>query len=165
MLAALLVLHTRAYPVDQLLWACHVATMILAIGLVADHRRLIGIGTVFHTGQGIPAFTLHLLFGGDRTPTSILLHIAPIAIGAWALWGRPLPRGLVVPAWILTPITMVAAYYLADPALNVMLVHEPFEMMAPVMTNRWTLWLGNIALSVGFIGTGWLVLRWLWRRW
>jgi hypothetical protein len=161
----LLVLHTRSYPVDQLLWACHVASALIAIGLVANVANVVAIGTLFHFGQGIPAYTLELLFGGSPSATSVLLHIVPIATGLWALWGQPLPRRILIPAWLLTPITMVAAYYLADPALNVMLVHESFALTAPIFTARWSLWLGNIALSFAFLATGWLVLRWLARRW
>jgi hypothetical protein len=164
-LGTLLVLHTRTFPIEQLLWACHVATAVIAVGLVTGRPWVIAIGTVFHAGQGIPAYSLELLAGGAIIWTSVLLHILPVTFGGLALWGTPLPRNIILPAWLLTPITMIAAYFLADPALNVMLVHEPFPMMAPVMPNRAALWLGNIALSLGFISGGWLVLRWLWRRW
>jgi hypothetical protein len=164
-ICALLVLHTRSWPVDQLLWACHVASFVIAVGLALGHEKLIAYGTLFHAGQGIPAYILDLIVVGENSVTSVLLHVLPIAAGLWALWGRPLPRTILLGAWLIQPMSMVLAYLFTDPALNVMLVHKPYELTEAWFPTLWMSWLGNLAMSFACLLIGWLVLRWLWRKW
>jgi len=77
-IALLLVLHANAMSMSQMLWACHIASLTLAIGLALDQPKLIAIGMVFHTGQGIPAWMLDLFVVGDYSLTSTLLHSVPL---------------------------------------------------------------------------------------
>jgi hypothetical protein len=163
-IAVLLVLHAIAWSPSQLVWACHVASLVIAIGFALDRPRWIAVGVVFHVGEGIPAYVLDAISAGDSSITSVLLHTIPVGAGLWALWGRPLPRGILVPAWLLHPGSMVVAYVLTDPALNVMLVHEPWQGTAwfPAL---WMSWIANAALSLACLTVGWLVLRLAWKRW
>lgn len=164
-IGVLLVLHAMTWSPSQLLWACHVASALLAVGLVADRPRLVAIGFVFHVGLGIPVFLLDVIVMESSTVTSVLLHTLPLAAGAWALWGRPLPGGVLVRAWLLYPIAMVGAYLLGDPAHNVMLVHAPYEPAAAWFPALWMSWLANAAAALTCLALGWLVVRWGWRRW
>jgi len=163
-IGVLLVLHARSWTPSQLLWACHIASAVIAIGLVLGHRWLIAVGVLFHAGQGIPAYILDLIAVGENSLTSVLLHTVPIGSGVWALWGHRLPRGILVPAWLLHPLAMVAAYFLTDPALNVMLVHKQYGPTA-WYPSLWVSWIANAAISLGCLTIGWLVLRAVWRRW
>lgn len=164
-IGVLLVLHAMHWSPSQMLWGCHVASLLVALGLAFDLPRAIAVGVVFHLGQGIPAYILDLFLVGENSFTSVLLHTIPIGSGAWALWGRPLPRGILFPAWLIQPTCMVAAYFLTDPALNVMLVHEPYGPTAALYPALWMSWLSNMAMSFGVLLVGWLVLRLVWRRW
>ena len=76
-----------------------------------------------------------------------------------------MPRGILFPAWLIQPTFMVAAYFLTDPALNVMLVHEPYGPTAALYPALWMSWLSNMAMSFCVLLIGWLVLRLVWRRW
>lgn len=163
-IAVLLVLHANAMSMSQMLWACHIASLILAIGLVLDMPKLIAIGMVFHTGQGIPAWMLDLFVIGDYSITSTLLHTVPLASGAWMLWPKRFPASVLIPTYVLHPFAMLLAYLFTDPALNVMLVHQPYGPFASWFDAVWMSWIANAVLSVAFITAGWLVLRFLWRR-
>jgi hypothetical protein len=163
-IAVLLVFHARSWSLSQLLWACHIASAVIAIGLVLGHRRVIAVGVVFHAGQGIPAYVLDLFVVGENSITSVLLHTVPIASGAWALWGSRLPRGILLPAWLFHPLAMVAAYFLTDPELNVMLVHKQYGATA-WYPSLWLSWVANAAISLGCLTIGWLVMRLIWRQW
>lgn len=164
-IAVLLVLHAMAMSLSQMIWACHIASLTMVIGLVLDQPKLIAIGLVFHTGQGIPAWMLDLFVVGDFSVTSTLLHTVPLASGAWALWPKAFPRGILLPTYLLHPFAMVLAYFFTNPKLNVMLVHEPYAATAAWFGNSlWLSRIGNAALSVAFITAGWLVLRFVWRR-
>lgn len=159
----LLVLHAIPAPA-QLLWACHIASAVIAAGLVLDVAYMVAIGLVFHAGEGIPAYVIDLIANGETTLRSVLLHTIPIGSAAWALWGKPFPRNVLVPTWLLHPGAMVAAYRFADPDLNVMLVHEPFGPSATWFPALWMSWLANMGLAFVCITTMWAVLRWVWRR-
>src|SRR5262249_37783741 len=139
--------------------------LVIAIGLVLDRPRMIAVGLVFHVGEGIPAYVLDAIAGGESSITSVLLHTVPVASAAWALWGRRLPRGILVRAWLVHPSAMVAAYVLADPTLNVMLVQKPWEVTASLFPALWMSWVANLTLSLMFVAAGWLVVRLAWRRW
>ncbi len=159
----LLVLHANAMSLSQMVWACHIASLTLAIGLVLDLPRLIAIGMVFHTGQGIPAWMLDLFVVGDYSITSTLLHTVPLASGAWALWPKRFPHGILIPTYVLHPFAMLVAYLFTDPKLNVMLVHEPYGPFASWFDAVWMSWIANALLSIAFITAGWLVLRFVWQ--
>jgi len=164
-IAVLLVLHAITWSPSQLLWACHLASAVIAIGLVIGHRKLIAVGVLFQAGQGIPAYILDLVVVGENSMTSVLLHTLPIASGVWALWGVRLPRGIVLPAWLLHPLATVLAYFLADPALNVMLVQKQYDATAAWFPELWMAHVANSALSLACMTIAWLVMRWVWRRW
>ncbi len=164
-IVVLLVLHGIAHSPSQLLWACHLASIATAIGLVFGLPRLVAVCLVFQTGEGIPAYVIDGVVAGDTSLVSILLHTLPIGSAAWALWGRPLPRGILIPALLVHPGAMVAAYALADPRLNVMLVHVPYGPTQAWFPALWMSWLANVALSVVCVAAGWLAVQLVWKRW
>lgn len=164
-IVGLLVAHALTWAPTQVLWACHVASFVIAIGLALDVPRLLAIGLVFHAGQGIPAWLIDLFVVGEYSLTSTLLHVIPLSACLWALWPAPLPRGILIPAWLLHPISMVLAYLIADPALNVMLVHEPYGPTAGMFDAMWMTHVFNISLALACCAIGWVVLRYvIWRR-
>lgn len=164
-IVGLLVAHGFRFAPTQLLWGCHIASCIIAIGLVLDVPKLIAMGLVFHAGQGIPAWMLDLFVIGDYSVTSTLLHVVPIGACLWALWPKPLPRRILLPAWLIHPFAMVLAYYFSDPELNVMLVHRPYGLAAEWFDALWMSHVFNTALSLLCCSIGWVVLRHvLWRN-
>lgn len=163
-IAGLLVAHALTWAPTQILWACHVASFAIALGLAFDLPRVIAAGFVFHAGQGIPAWMIDLFVVGENSLTSTLLHIIPLASCTWALWPKPLPRGILLPAWGFHPFAMVLAYFLSDPKLNVMLVHEPYGPAAGMFDAMWMTHAFNLALAFVCCAIGWLVLRFIWQR-
>jgi hypothetical protein len=164
-IGVLLVLHAIARGPSQLLWACHVASCGIAIGLVFDRPRMVAAGVLFQVGTGVPAYLLDAIVNRRTYATSVLLHTVPAVVGVWALWGRPFPRRSLVPALLIHPAAMVAAYAFADPALNVMLVEQPWDATSSVLSTLWMSWLVNIVLAMALTTAGWLVVRVVWRRW
>jgi hypothetical protein len=162
-IVALLVLHAIMRSPSQLLWTCHLASMLVVIGLVADVPRLLAIGLVFQTGAGLPAYVFGTIVEGDTTLRSVFLHTVPLAASAAALWRRPLPSNILFPACLLHLVAIVLAYVFADPALNVMLIRAPIPPLVGVMTT-WESLLATTALAFVMIALGWLALQLVWRR-
>jgi hypothetical protein len=131
-----------------MLWACHVATFAIAVGALAERPRLIAAGTLFHAASGIPTYLLGVVTTGENSVTSVLVHTVPITVGLLELWRLGLPRGVILPAWLLYLGAMVASYFVTPPSLNINLVHEPWPPMASVFTEPWMSWLVNGALTL-----------------
>lgn len=147
----------------EMLWICHVASALLAVGLLASSRWLIGIGFLIHLGMGMPAFLLDFTFGERPPPTSWLVHILPLVAGVLAVRHTGLPRRTWLAAW-LTVLALLAVSILATPpALNINLVHEPWGPLKGVLPGAWSVRLLNCVEALGqLFGAQWLLQR-LWR--
>jgi hypothetical protein len=132
--------------IGEMLWACHVASLLIATGILTRQIWLVAVGTVFHLAVGVPACALDVIVLQQTTVTSVLVHVVPPLAGLLALRTEaPWPR------W--TPIAAVALYvaliplsrWLTEPALNVNLAFAPWPPLATVSTSPWITWLGNVA--------------------
>ena len=146
----------------EMLWACHVASLAIGLGILTRLSALVAVGTLFHVAVGVPAYGLDVLVLRTTTFSSVLIHTVPPLAGlavlrleaAWPLW-TPLAAGSLYVA--LIPLSR----WFTDPALNVNLAFRPWPPLAGLTASPWLTWLGNIAGMA-------LVLpvldRWL-RRW
>ena len=161
----LLVLHAFAKSLPQMLWACHVATLAIALGVLAERPRLIAAGTLFHAGSGIPTYILGVLTSGENSVTSVLVHTVPITVGLLELWRLGMPRGAILPGWLLYIGAMVVSYFVTPPSMNINLVHEPWPPMASVFTQPWMSWVGNGIMTLVLLAAADRAIRaWFARR-
>ena len=75
----------------HMLWSCHVASLMLAIGLIAQSRLAVTAGLLFHLAIGLPAWLVEVVvtrgtFGGAELvghllATSVVLNLLTIAAG------------------------------------------------------------------------------------
>jgi hypothetical protein len=70
-------LHGR---MENLLWACHLADLLVGVGLILKSRTITATGLVM-LGFGVPMWLMALATGGDFYPTSILTHIGGMGVG------------------------------------------------------------------------------------
>lgn len=130
----------------EMLWACHVASLLAGLGMLARQTWLVATGTLFHLGVGIPAYVLDVIVLRNTTVTSVLVHVVPPLLGL-----RTLRRLQAWPRW--TPLAAAALYlclipisrWLTEPALNVNLAFEPWAPLATLSPSPWLSWLGNLA--------------------
>lgn len=161
----LLVLHALAKSLPQMLWACHVATLAIAVGVLAERPRLIAGGTLFHAGSGIPTYVLGVLTTGENSVTSVLVHTVPITVGLLELWRLGMPRGGILVGWLLYLGAMVVSYFVTPPSMNINLVHEPWPPMASVFTRPWMSWVGNGIMTLVLLAVADRAIRaWFARR-
>jgi len=98
---------TRGEPQD-LLWACHVAAVLVGFGLVTGSATLNAIGLLWSC-FGTPLWILDLATGGEWIPTALLTHAAAIAFGLTGVQRLGMPRGAALtalaaylPLWAIT---------------------------------------------------------------
>lgn len=147
-----------ASHIQEMFWLCHVATALMAVGLLAGWHRLVASGFLFHVGFGTVGWVLDMAMVGT-TFSSVLVHVLALVAGVVELRRNGWPRGLVLPAWAFFTAWVISCHWTTDPALNVNLVHSVWEPFAGLVTHVWVgAWLNSGAMLVGFILTN-LALR------
>ena len=130
----------------EMLWACHVASLLVGLGMLARRTWLVATGTLFHLGVGLPAFVLDLVVFQSTTLTSLLVHVVPPLLGLRALRREPVwPRWTPLAAGALYLCLIPTSRWLTEPALNVNLAFRPWAPLVALSPSPWPSWLGNLA--------------------
>jgi len=150
----------------EMFYACHVATGILAVGLLAGRRDLVLFGFSFHIGAGAWGYLFDLCETGTTTWTSVLVHVLPLIVGYREARRRGgLPRWAPLVSFAFLAAMVVFAYYATPPTLNVNLAHRPFPPVARYMPALWATWVTNLIFGAFLITTSHFAAnRWVFRR-
>jgi hypothetical protein len=65
------------------LWLCHVANLLLGVGLLAGRPRVAAVGIAWIV-LGIPLWALDTWRSASLTPVSLLSHLGGLAVGLYA---------------------------------------------------------------------------------
>ena len=145
----------------EMIWVCHVASLVLALGLFSGRQALVAAGLLLHLSWGAPAYLLDVLATRSTTVTSLLVHALPVLAGLWAVAARGWPRGTVLPSWIFFLLWVPISHVATDPALNINLAHAPWPPLAAVLPGLWSSWAFNAAGSwLAFLAIDRLMARW-----
>jgi hypothetical protein len=100
--------HLRRGEPYDLLWACHLAVLLVAAGLWFGRPTLNAIGLLWAC-FGLPIWLLDAFTGGEFMPTATLTHVGALAIGLWGVRALGGVRGSAWKAlaaylglWVLT---------------------------------------------------------------
>lgn len=131
---------TLEYSFAIMLWSCHVATLILAFGLLAHRRFPVALATLFHIGVGFPAWLIESAVSARWIPTSTVVHTLPLLAGLWYLRGKGrLPRGTLPAAWAVHLLLVPVSRWLTAPGWNVNLAYGPIPVLQPYFSSAWAL--------------------------
>lgn len=158
-LAAHAVFEKWPDKLPELLWVCHVATALMAVGLLARIRLLLAVGFLFHLAVGWWAWLLDVFATGTTTVTSTAVHVLPLVIGWLALGRKPLPNRAIYAAAALYIITSVACLALTPPALNVNVVFAPWPPLASTFENIHIYRATNAATAIALLAAARLAWR------
>jgi hypothetical protein len=122
---------------SEMLFGCHVATAILAIGLLARAPLLVGAALVFHLGIGLPSWIVYVAARKTTRPLEVLAHVLPSAAAVPATLRSGVPSGAAVVAWGGFLVLQVISYWFTPPALNVNLAHGPSPELARIVRRPW----------------------------
>ncbi len=126
--------HLAHHRAHDLLWACHLACVLIGVGLLTSSPLPNAIG-VSWLSFGIPLWVIDLATGGELIPTSFLTHVVGFALGLHGVRRLGFPRG----TWWKATLAFVAVWpvtrLLTPRAANVNLaffVHPGWERLFPV---------------------------------
>jgi hypothetical protein len=134
----------------EMLWACHLATFLAAIGLLVDRPSLTVLGGMFHLVCGLPGWILEWSLNGT-TPSSFALHVATPIAGVLAARRVGLPSWLALGGSAFWAIAWGLGR-LCDPALNVNMAWRPYEVL-PASFPTWASHALNLFLVAVFMET------------
>ena len=167
LLLGVLVLHAVVAKLPygllpEMLFACHISTAVLAIGLLARVPELVVFGFSFHIGAGFWGYLFDLVEMRTTTWTSVLVHILPIVVGLREVRRSGLPRWAPWVSFAFLAFSVVLAYFATPPSLNVNLAHRPWGPVARIMPGLWSTWAMNLTFGAFLIITSlWMVRKWI----
>jgi hypothetical protein len=154
----LAILKQRQGLLEEMLYACHVAAVAVAVGLVVRSRLLVAAGGLFHLAIGLPAWIMDVLAEGTTTIPSLVIHLTVPAV-AIAELRRGIPRGAFLAAWLGYVVLLVPSYLFTDPALNVNLAHRAWGPLEEIFRDAWLARAANCANAALFLGGASILLR------
>ena len=155
MLLVILALHTRykfqlGIPLDML-WACHIATLLIAIAGLTRVYWLASIGLLFHIGMGIPAYLIDVIATGSTTWTSILAHLFPAVVGLLIVKRHGYAKHNFAKTFLFVLLSQLLAYVATPPAQNVNLVFFVWEPVAAWFSNVWLYRICNLLFACSLL--------------
>jgi prepilin-type N-terminal cleavage/methylation domain-containing protein len=133
----------------NLLWICHVTTLLLAIGLLASWASVVRVAAVWAI-VGLPMWIIEVAARGYTSRVSLLSHIAVPIVAALALSQVKGGRFTVVAhAMGLFLVVQQVCRLVTIPALNINMAHKPYDAFAGDLVPSYPLYW---ALSTAVLG-------------
>jgi len=137
----------RTTSLYELLWSCHIATALMALGIFLRVRMAVATPWLFHLSIGLPAWLVAMVltrgtFGaanidGPLLATSTLVHVLPIVMGA--MWlrrgGFALSWRVAALAWLLQAALIPLTRPFTPPELNINLAHGVYPSLSRTFPN------------------------------
>jgi hypothetical protein len=148
-----------------MLYACHVATTVMALGVLFRRSRLILFGFSFHLGAGFWGYLFDICEHHTTTWTSVLAHVLPLAVGLFEVRRTGMPKWAPRASCAFLAFSVVYAYFLTPSTMNVNLAHRPFGPVAAYAPGLLMTWISNLAFGFFLIFTShFMFQKWLDRR-
>lgn len=149
----------------EMLYACHVATAVMAIGVLLRKNALVTFGFSFHLGAGLWGYLFDMCASGATTWTSVLVHAVPLCVGYMEVRRTGMPRWAPPGSCAFLAFSVVYAYFLTPSTMNVNLAHRPFGPVAAYAPGLWATWILNLLFGFFLIVTShFFFQKWLDRR-
>lgn len=142
----------------ELLWGCHPAAILLAIGVIFRVLLLAQMGSLFHISVGILGYAIDLATTRTTTIPSLIVHIlGPVTGFIQIRRGGLRPSALILAIGYYFVLVVLCRLF-TPPDLNVNVVFSPYlsrefyeqyPMLLPIM---------NAIQMIGLLGGGYFVL-------
>ncbi|HZS68318.1 MAG TPA: hypothetical protein VFA72_14475 [Burkholderiales bacterium] len=124
------------------LWMCHVANLLLAIGMFACSPRIVGIALLW-IAIGIPLWAMDAWLNRTLAPVSLASHLGGLAVGIYAASRLRLSSNPWLGALALFIALQQVCRWWTPPALNVNLAHAAYTGWEGVFGSYAMYWLAT----------------------
>jgi hypothetical protein len=138
----------------NMLWLCHVSSLLLAAGLFLNRPVLIRVAT-FWMITGLFIWICYVVAGGEWILTSLFIHVGGVIVGLVALHIVRADRTawLYALAWFL--LVQQVSRMVAPTELNVNVAHRVYDGMDKYFSAYWQYWLAStmgVAIGLWMLG-------------
>lgn len=149
--------YWRVGTPSQVLWLCHLANLLLALGLFAGDAPLIRIAVLFVV-FGIPPWAVDMWVIKIVTPVSVFSHLGGLALGLFVISKVRMPAGNWLRAMFVFLFIQLLSRLFTPPALNVNTAHRIYEIWTSIVSAYWQYWIGSvIVVAASLWGIEWLL--------
>ena len=113
------------------LWACHLAALVVGIGLLLGSPATLAVGVLW-LAIGVPLWIVDVATGGEFTPTSLLTHVGGSIVGIIGLWQLGMPEQAWWKALLALAILQQVCRWITPPKENVNVAFTVYRGM-----KRW----------------------------
>ena len=153
--------YWRVGGMGNLLWMCNVGNLLLAVGLLLNHREMIRAAAIW-TIPGLGIWIRYVLFEYDFVVSSALAHVGGILVALVVLRRVRMDRIAWVYAFAWYLVMQVVSRLTTDPRLNVNVVDRIQTGWENAFSSYWKFWIVMCAIvAVGLWVIG-LALSWIW---
>ena len=103
--------HVHLGDPENMLWACHLANLLIGVGLLLNWRAVVAVGVLW-LSIGLPLWISWLSGSpGEFSITSGMTHVGGMVVGVWAMRQMTWPRGIWWKAWLAIPLLQVLSHF------------------------------------------------------
>lgn len=133
---------------SNLLWACNVAILGLAVGLLARAPALVAAALMWFC-VGVPLWLVDLAAGGDYMPTTYLVHLGGLGLAAAGVRRLGCPPGTWWKALAALAALQLFCRVATPPVENVNIAFEQAPVWRELFPSYALNWLGAVVLNLG----------------
>lgn len=142
---------THGFP-ENLLWACHLGSLAVGVGLTFRLPTLNAVGVLW-LAVGTPLWIAGRLGGGDLVITSSLTHLGGLAIGVYGMRRFGVPRHVALQASAGIVVLHLLSRWTSPQDRNVNLARGIWTGFDRVFSSHWSFLIAVfLALVVAFAG-------------
>ena len=153
--------YWRVGGMGNLLWMCNVGNLLLAVGLLLNHREMIRAAAIW-TIPGLGIWIRYVLFEYDFVVSSALAHVGGILVALVVLRRVRMDRTAWVYAFAWYLVMQVVSRLTTDPRLNVNVVDRIQTGWENTFSSYWKFWIVMTSLVAVCLWAIGLVLSWRW---
>jgi hypothetical protein len=153
--------YWRYGGLGNLAWMCNVGSLLLAVGILLEHRELIRAAAIW-TIPGLPIWIWYVWLNGSPPLSSTLTHVGGLVVGLIVLRRVRMDRTAWLYAFLWYLFMQAVARTLTSPDLNVNVVHRIQPGWESRFGSFWKFWIVMtvaVGITLWVIGLG---LSWIW---
>lgn len=151
--------HLLAGHPEEVLWACHLGSLLVGIGILTGWPLLNAVGFLWLC-VGDAMWALDLASGAALMPTSLLTHLGGLSIGLWGLSRFGMPRHSAWLAILGFAGLQQLCRWVTPAASNVNLAHDVWAGWEEAFPS----YLAYEAMLLAFGLAAFLLIEWAARR-
>lgn len=137
--------YVRMGTPSQVLWMCHLANLMLAVGLFIASPLLIRIAVLFVI-FGVPPWAIDMWVIWIVTPVSVVSHLGGLLVGMYVISKVRMKPWVWSRAQVVFIGAQVVCRLVTPPALNVNTAHRIYDIWKDTFSAYWQYWLVSMVV-------------------